>query len=359
MAEITATPAEEPQLVAVRYEPGWIHRFVYRIDQLPIPYWVFYAGVTALLIGVVIALQWLGGVPPAFHPIYFMMGSAAPYVFLSIHYLNHLASDMLSKSRPTLRVTQAEYDALLYRITTSPAREVWGATAMGIFVGIFLFLTVPFSLQQQIFQMVDTPLSLFTVRAFTIVNFMLVTIGWYHTQHQLRVVRTIYERYTEVNLFNLKPLYAFSVFSARTALFYALYPYALLASVPLLLELDFTRAVLLVVVFMVITVFLWPLLGVHQRLEAEKDRQVLENSQRLQRSVKEMNEHIDTNQYGRISELKDVVASIELEQARINRISTWPWQPGTLRGLVASVFLPLVLWGLQWAVERLIQPPTP
>ncbi len=357
MAEITVTPVETARAAA--YEAGWMDRLIDWVDRLPVPYWLVYGGLGVIFIAVILAVHWSNDPSQTLHPIYLLMGSAIPYVLLAIHHLDHLASDMLSKSRPTLRVSQAEYDQLLYRLTTTPARQAWAATVGGILIGVLLFITLPFPLQQQIFQMVDQPLPVFMVHAFTIVNFMFASIGWYHTQHQLTVVRAIYEHNTDVNLFNLKPLYAFSVLSARTALFYAIYPYALLAGVPILLELDFTRAVLFFSAFMIITVFLLPLLGVHRRLEMEKDRLLLENSQRLQRSVSELNERIDSNNYAGISDLKDVVTSIESEHARINRISTWPWKPETLRGLIASVFLPLVIWGLQWAIERLIQTPTP
>ena len=48
------------------------------------------------------------------------------------------------------------------------------------------------------------------------------------------------------------------------------------------------------------------------------------------------------------------VATLELEHARLTRMPVWPWSAATLRGLVTAVFLPLLVWGTQQVLLRMI-----
>jgi hypothetical protein len=38
----------------------------------------------------------------------------------------------------------------------------------------------------------------------------------------------------------------------------------------------------------------------------------------------------------------------------LNAISTWPWQPETLRFLVTALLLPLLLWILQYVLQLVL-----
>jgi hypothetical protein len=53
-------------------------------------------------------------------------------------------------------------------------------------------------------------------------------------------------------------------------------------------------------------------------------------------------------------QLNKTLASLELEQAALRRIPTWPWEPGTLRGVLAALVLPIVIWLIQYVLQRLL-----
>jgi hypothetical protein len=36
----------------------------------------------------------------------------------------------------------------------------------------------------------------------------------------------------------------------------------------------------------------------------------------------------------------------------VGRLSTWPWQPETLRGMLATVGLPVAIWLIQLLLSR-------
>ncbi|MGH2620287.1 MAG: hypothetical protein ACRDHG_06910 [Anaerolineales bacterium] len=43
------------------------------------------------------------------------------------------------------------------------------------------------------------------------------------------------------------------------------------------------------------------------------------------------------------------------EITRLARIPTWPWNPGTLRGVVATVSLPVAIWLIQFVLQRTLE----
>jgi hypothetical protein len=54
--------------------------------------------------------------------------------------------------------------------------------------------------------------------------------------------------------------------------------------------------------------------------------------------------------------LNVAVASLELEQNAVRRAPTWPREPGALRGLIAALLLPIVIWLIQCFLSRWVEP---
>jgi len=52
--------------------------------------------------------------------------------------------------------------------------------------------------------------------------------------------------------------------------------------------------------------------------------------------------------------LNKALASLEIEAGALRRIQTWPWDPGAVRGLVAALLLPIVVWLLQLLLGRVL-----
>ncbi|MFQ5596379.1 MAG: hypothetical protein ACE5HA_19725 [Anaerolineae bacterium] len=48
-----------------------------------------------------------------------------------------------------------------------------------------------------------------------------------------------------------------------------------------------------------------------------------------------------------MTELHRAMSSLEIEREVLARIPTWPWQPGTLRGVASAVSLPVLVWLIQ------------
>ena len=98
-------------------------------------------------------------------------------------------------------------------------------------------------------------------------------------------------------------------------------------------------------------VFAWPLWGVHRLLVEEKARLLTDCARRMKAAVAELRRRIDSGRIEAMDDLHKTMASLEIEHATLTRIPTWPWQPGTLRGLLAAVALPVVVWLIQFVLQ--------
>lgn len=90
-------------------------------------------------------------------------------------------------------------------------------------------------------------------------------------------------------------------------------------------------------------------------LVREKERQLDQTAVRLKTGLADLHRRVDQGRLARMDDLHKAVATLEIERAALVRIPTWPWEPGTIRGLAAAVFLPIALWLIQFALQRVLQ----
>jgi hypothetical protein len=91
-------------------------------------------------------------------------------------------------------------------------------------------------------------------------------------------------------------------------------------------------------------------------LVEEKGRLLDECSLRIEASITELHQRVDSESLEGMDDLNKTIASLETEQNLLERIPTWPWQPETVRLLVTALALPLVLWLVQYILQRAIGP---
>jgi hypothetical protein len=101
-------------------------------------------------------------------------------------------------------------------------------------------------------------------------------------------------------------------------------------------------------------VFTAPLLGMRNRLEAEKERLLGEADGRIQLTIGRIHARVDADEHGVIGDLQSTLSALIEERKFIQAISTLPWEPGTLRGFASTVLLPIMLWLVTRLLERLI-----
>ena len=338
------------------YPPSWVDRFTDSLERLPVPWWLGYLLAGLLMEGIQIYILWSGGVFASFGAHLFQFYFPINYILalFVMHALDRRASTALERFRPALHPDGASEERLLYELTTLPARPTILAGLAGLAFGVVGILGTGASLREYpMFGMNTTPAGY----AFAAATFIPTLWVWftliYHTIHQLRVVRRIYAKETRVDLYRLRPIYALAELTALAAAGFAVYTYPWLEDLlNAASELSLAVVVLNLPFFAwPIVIFLWPLWGAHRTLVELKEAALTEAATRSKSLAGLLHERIDHGQLARIHEGHK---AIKAEIARLLKVPTWPWHPGTFRGLLAAVFLPLLLWVVQFGLQRLL-----
>jgi hypothetical protein len=130
--------------------------------------------------------------------------------------------------------------------------------------------------------------------------------------------------------------------------------YAWALTTPALLE---HPAIMVTVMFMqgvAIVTFILPLLGVHALLEQEKNRLRREIGRRMEATIHGLQRDFEAKEAGELTKLNATLSSLVIAETRLDKVSTWPWQPETLRWLVAAIVLPIAMWVFQNFMQRFI-----
>jgi hypothetical protein len=336
------------------YPPSWVDRFIDWVRRLPGPSWLFYLVLWLALFLMANAVKWLDGSEPlgTIKPFYTVGASDGVYYLALMHYLKGAASVALRAFRPALTVSEVGYNKLRYQLTTLPARGALLAGGIGGAIAALAVLsnpTVPNSYYH------TSLLATAFGSADAILIFACFGACIYQTIHQLTMVSRIHATATRINLFQPDPLYAFSGLTARTAM-----GYLLLADTAVLIMYEFTLeadlmtlGIMAFMVALATVTFVLPLLGMHRRMVEEKTRLESEANQRLEATIAELHRRVDGGDFTDImSEVNSAIESLEIELSLLAKISTWPWQPGTLRVAISPVLLPVAVWLIQRLLER-------
>lgn len=336
------------------YTPSWIDRFTDWVDRLPGSSWMYYLGLGLVLLLFQSSILWIEGIDPigTFHPVQVFFSGMIPFLLAMFHYLDEWAGSALATLRPDLTVNEEKYQELHYLITTFPMGSTILASLVMLALGYLTDLIAGEPYLPQGFASSLYSASVSRILYFTC--WLLMGAYIYHTIQQLRSINLIYTRYTDVNLFRLRPLYAFSNLSAFTAGSFAVIIYGWLLVNP---SFQLSDPVLLVWVLIFIlaalVTFAWPQMGMHRIQVAEQDRLLDEVYIRLESTISKLHEELDKGELQDMEELNFAISSLETEINTLKRIRTWPWEPETLQILVTALALPLGLWLIQLIVERL------
>lgn len=337
------------------YTASWIDNLTRWIDRSPIPTWLSYVIGYILLILLVHVSAWASGSIPYgsidLFAVQLPIWLVLPLAF--IDYLDVVARQAMKKFRPALEIDGAEFSLLSYRLSTMPAKPIWIMTGIGTLLAVGIVVISPELLH---------PLSnsLFGVVILLAIG---IPAGWfgcsfiYHTVRQLSLVNKLYQRIEDINMFDLKPVHSFSLLTARTGILLIVFVglAVILNSALDLREVnDFLLALFATLISaLAIATFAIPLWGIHERLVEEKQRIEAENNRRIDSAMFELHRRMDNGDYMDMSQFRSGISGLLSFRAELSGISTWPWQPATLRGLLTVVFLPIFLWAIQQILSRI------
>jgi hypothetical protein len=337
------------------YAPSWIDRFNAWVGRLPGPSWSYYLGLGLVLLFVQAIVLWIEGAFPigTVHPVHGFLAVAIPYLLALFHYLDERSGAALATLRPALKASEEEYQKMHYQLTTLPA----GSTLLASLAVLTIVFLTELTGEPYRLEALDTfPISANLLRFFYLIIWWVFAALLYHTVHQLRLINRIYTKHTHINLFRMKPLYAFANLTAFTAGSLTIMPYGFLI-VNQIERIDPVSLVLVLIIqFVAVVAFIWPQLGIHRLQAAEKERLLDEANQRFEAAIVELHQRMDNRKLEGMTDLNMAIASLKIELNALKRISTWPWEPETIRVLITALALPLGLWGIQFFLQRVLGP---
>ena len=332
------------------YRPSLIDRFNDWVEELPLRAWAFYLLTGLVLILVQILFLWLDGGLDAREllPILIFNGLATPFLLGLIQFLDNQAVTALDSMRPSLEMSEPEYDELRYRISNMPAGR---ALASGLVLLVVVIAMEQLGGVPTRYAALES-LPLFSV-VFQIVDkssaFMYGVIT-FHTVWQLRLVRTVTSDLMRVNLFDLAPTQAFSRLTASTAIGLVIGMFAWMLLNPDLLANPVSVGFALGFTVLAVAVFVWPLYGAHRSMEVEKARLLHHIDLHFETVFSEFYKRLGDHNYVAADKLNGTIASLEIQHKRISAIPTWPWKPETARIALTAIALPLMLMIVQYFV---------
>jgi hypothetical protein len=183
-------------------------------------------------------------------------------------------------------------------------------------------------------------------------------VAIYHTIHQIMVIRELFAQHTQADIFNQEPLYAFSGITGRTAAILILNSYGWILGLTQsgVLERNPASAVGTNVFFAAFSLFIfaWPLWGAHQLLADAKREALSSNASHMRKALDALHNKVKTEQVENLGDWQNALAALDLERRRIEEAPTWPWRPEALRGLLAALVVPILVWFTQYLLERVL-----
>lgn len=358
MVDERAVPeARRSWLDARPYPRSWVDVLQDAVERLPWPPWLTYLGAWLGLAGTETVIKWSSGTYPVgtVFPYHLVAAGTGVYGLALIHYLDANVGWALDAFRPTLVLGDAEVATARRWLTTMPAGPVWLVTLVGIGLGVLQRWAIVAPNTERFRYAASGPVHAFEVVAISLAGWTVIALFVYHTVRQLGIIDALYRTATSFDLFHVRPLYAFSAMSARTALGLFAILFAWIVVYPRGVDVSVTRLLAgteVMLAALIFATFLAPLWGAHQRLAAERGRRLEEVRGRLRVVFDELAESVARRDYAAVDGISKAMAGVTAELAMVEKASTWPWPAATLRGFLTAVLLPLLVWSLQQVLAR-------
>lgn len=334
------------------YEPSWIDRFNHWVEAQSIRTWIFYVLFGFVLIGIQLILLWLesDSREARLLPVIIFNSLFTPFLLALIHFLDTQAVVALKTMKAVVDTSESEFDQYQYMLANMPARPplVVGLTVLVLVILMERLWIVPVryaALDQMpvfavIFQMVDKS------------SAFLFGVFIYHTIRQLRLVNAINSNHIRINLYHLTPSRAFSKLTAATSVGLVVGVYGWMLINPDLLTDPVIFGFAAVITILAVSVFVWPLYGVHRSIEVAKEQALHEINLRFETVVAKFNQRFQEGDFAAIDCLNGTISSLEIQHHRIKAIPTWPWIPETAQIVLSAIAGPLILAIIRFFVEQ-------
>lgn len=337
--------------------PSWLDGLEAWIEARRVPVWAFY-----LLIAIGLSLLfhiplWSdGSLTPGILDSTQLIAAVVPaYILGLIHYLNATARKALASYRPLLDLGDQEYASMQYRLTHVPRRLGSLSLLLGGFIGALSFFSSPADWGvKPTFSIPSQGTLLFSALAAQI-----AVVYWIiQVVRQARIIDLIHKITKRLDIFRRDPVYSFSSLTLRSAvgLLFALYSYLFIALylglAPMPTTIDWIGMGIAVAI--ALAIFFLPLNRMHGLLAEEKQHVLRDMDERYSRLLERFNRQVDGGRFNALDTTARVITTLSAQRDTVEKVSTWPWRPETLRSLMTTLALPVILYLLSRLLGRLL-----
>ena len=340
------------------YGPSWADRLIWWLEGLPIPIWLAFGALAVACEAWVTALAILSERDLQTDGLRFAAIGLLPMLTLSLmRHLNHTAGEAFDRFRPLLELDARAIEQLRRRLTVLPERPVAfivGFATVGTVVGA---ATSPTN-----FEIEGTSLvaSFMLISFASLVSSSLIVLTL-QIVRQLVMVERLHRQARRIDLFETGPLHAFSRLTSQASLGLLALVALLVATTPQFVMAPSSQLITAAALVLwsglgvaALASFALPLYGLHRRIAAEKERLQGDADARLASLLAAL--HVDASNLdlSRADGLNKLLGSAFQEREVLAKLPTWPWQAQTLRGFVSALLLPVAVYVLARAAERIV-----
>jgi hypothetical protein len=339
------------------YRRSWLDWLIDALEGLPGLTWVAYAILITIGLAVSNLQYWLSDLAPAgelsvlgtFWGIY-------PFALVVAYHVGRgIARAAFDTFRPLLDADDAEAAGLRHRLTVIPARPATVIT-------VVIMVTTPlyYAADPVGSQVVGYTAPSLVLRYLGELLTSLILVLWaYQAFRQIRLINRVVGRAGSVDLFQPERLGAFARLTSYTAIAFVLFSASTLLVTPVAVGTDGLWIVwagwYAGIAAVAMAVFVLPLMGLHERLAAEKTHLQADCDMRVRTLFEELNEHVDRRDVAAADGTSKLLSSILAQRDVLGRLSTWPWSTGALRALVSAILLPIGLFVAQRLLGQFLQ----
>lgn len=325
------------------YKPSWLDVLIDWVSALKIPPALFYILLYLLCVFVVNLALWLEGYQDwwVWHNYVFFDVIWLPLGLGYIHLMERVARRSIEDIRPVLELSPAEFEALRYRFVTMPFWPVLLITLAGLGVGLY------FSFQWREINTASTVVwSFISSQGYTF-----LPLWFYVAYRQVSQIDSLYKKVTKLNLFNLQPLYGLARVAMLVGVFLIVVVninffnetyYGSITQAP-----ETTYLITVGGIAAAVAVFIIPVLGIHNRIEKDKNRLLSENAEQINSLRNDIQKDMESRNFKNIDGLEKGLSALLKVRESVGAVPTWPWSPGTFRSFSSAIVLPIVVWVLQ------------
>lgn len=333
------------------YPPSFLDRFMDFVQRQRAPYWFTYLCLLVVEVAILHILAWVDGWVPffTFNPIMAVFPVWLWIPMIVMTYVDSVALDALNSFRPLLKIEEEEFNTLKYEFTTMPPRGVFLSS---LFWTInYLLLTY---LGYQVFYVAYGLDAFFSSVTFMVglISYLTGSAIYYHSLRQLGLINRTVRMTRQLNLFSLDPVYAFSRVTSLIGISWMLMLTLTLLTLPIRLATGLGVAIMAVQILLAVAAFVLPLWFVHRRLVSEKRNLIAELNLRVQSAMDKLHHALDKNEKDDVDHFSNALMGMGAEREVLTAIPTWPWRAGTLTGFLSAIVLPIVIFLIQFVIEK-------